>query len=86
MAMYRFAGGHPVPDGEGGMVRPGDERDEVDLPDFGPWEPVPVLEPDEPEAAQETPPPSTPPPPPATPPAPQRPPAASTPPPAAEGK
>lgn len=35
---YRYDGPGPQEDGEGGIVRPGDERDE--LPDWGPWTPV----------------------------------------------
>lgn len=71
MPSHKFAGPHPVMDGET-VVRPGEVRDEADLPGFGPWELL-----DEPGTAAPT---AAPPAAPAAPPAPAR---ASTPPPAA---
>lgn len=73
---FEYKGLHPVPDGKGGIVRPGDIWDEE--PGFGPFAELP----DEPEDAQEAPEATGPP---AAPPAPPRPPAASTPPARAEG-
>jgi hypothetical protein len=39
MAQYRYGGLEPVPDGQGGIVRPLDTR-EFDAPPGEPWEPV----------------------------------------------
>lgn len=79
MPRYAYAGQGPVPDGQGGVIRPGEERDGADLPDHGPWDLLP-----EPEPVPEPVPEVTPPPVPTTPP--PAPPRASTPPAAAEGK
>lgn len=38
MAKYRYAGPGPQEDGDGGLVRPGDEREFGTEPDWGPWE------------------------------------------------
>ena len=38
MAKYRYAGGGPHDDGQGGLVRPGDEWDWPGEPEWGPWE------------------------------------------------
>lgn len=51
MPAYRYAGDHPVPDGEGGVVRPGEERDYDELPPFGPWDEIPPEPEDEPAPA-----------------------------------
>jgi hypothetical protein len=37
VARYRYAGGGPQEDGDGGIVRPGDERDFEGEPLWGPW-------------------------------------------------
>jgi hypothetical protein len=37
---YRFGGPMPVPDGEGGIIRPLDVREFDREPDWGPWEPL----------------------------------------------
>ncbi len=52
---YRYAGLEPVPDGEGGIVRPGEIRDEAPE-SYGPWEDT-----DAPETAQDEPEPPAPP-------------------------
>jgi len=48
MPRYKYAGPGPVPDPEGGIVRPGDEREFGQEPDWGPWDLL-----DEPESAPE---------------------------------
>lgn len=39
MPRYQYAGQHPVPDGHGGVIRPGDILDAE--PGFGPWTELP---------------------------------------------
>jgi len=56
MSKYRYGGLEPVPDGEGGMVRPGEVREFKALPGYGPWEAVA-------EEPQDAPPPAPPAPP-----------------------
>lgn len=60
---YRYAGQHPVPDGKGGIVRPGEIWDEP-AEDFGPWDEIPADdeddEPETPAAARPAPPPPPP--------------------------
>jgi hypothetical protein len=34
---YAYAGPDPIPDGEGGIVRPGEVREMDELPPWGPW-------------------------------------------------
>ena len=70
MAKYQYGGKEPVPDGEGGMVRPGEVREFTKLPGYGPWERVPEDAQDEPPAPA----------PPAPPPAPAAPSSTATPP------
>jgi hypothetical protein len=41
VARWRYAGPGPQDDGQGGIVRPGEERDFDQEPAWGPWEPVP---------------------------------------------
>lgn len=41
MTAYRYTGGHPVPDGEGGMIRPQEVRERDTPPADWPWEVVP---------------------------------------------
>lgn len=74
MKKYRYGGLEPVPDGEGGMVRPGEVREFKTLPGYGPWEAVA----EEPQNAP-------PPPPPTPPPAPAAPSSTATPPAAGNG-
>ena len=47
MAQYRYGGLEPVPDGEGGIVRPLEVR-EFGEPPGEPWEPVEAAEQDAP--------------------------------------
>lgn len=51
MTAFRYAGQDPVPDGEGGVVRPGEIREFGAEPGWGPWEAV-----DEPEPPADVPP------------------------------
>jgi len=37
---YAYGGSEPVPDGEGGMIRPGEVREFTRLPGYGPWNAV----------------------------------------------
>ena len=71
---YRYAGLEPVPDGKGGIVRPGDIRDKAPQ-EFGPWDEIPGG-PEEPQDAPPAPSPPAPSPAPAGPSQPATPPAA----------
>lgn len=55
MAKYRYAGPGPHVSDEGQITRPGDEREEAELPDWGPWDLI-----DEPETDEGGQPPSPP--------------------------
>ncbi len=55
---YRYAGLEPVPDGEGGIVRPGEIRDEAPE-SYGPWEEIPGPEDGQDAPAEPAPPKST---------------------------
>ena len=72
---YRYAGLEPVPDGKGGIVRPGEIRDRAPA-EFGPWDEIPGDAPEEPQDAPPAPPPPAPSPAPAAPSQPATPPAA----------
>ena len=63
---YAYGGLEPVPDGDGGMVRPGEVREFTKLPGYGPWNVVI----DGPVTLQDAPPPPAPPTPPPAPAAP----------------
>ena len=70
---YAYGGSEPVPDGQGGMIRPGEVREFKTLPNYGPWNVVL----DSPVLLQDAPPPPAPP---APPPAPAAPSSTVTPP------
>jgi hypothetical protein len=53
---YRYTGPGPVPDPEGEIVRPGDEREFGEEPPWGPWELLGAPEADEPPADDPAPP------------------------------
>jgi len=48
MPRYKYAGPGPVPDPEGGIVRPGDEREFAEEPVWGPWDLLEAAEADAP--------------------------------------
>jgi len=58
MAEYKYAGPHPVPDGDGELVHPGDVREFDADPDWGPWERLDEPEPAPAESAAPLPPPA----------------------------